>query len=149
MFFSPSKDGEEAHMPDCDDFVVFHVRKNKTLKAFRLFQCHCQRIQKVEGRRRKQVTQITQRNKKNIPDTFQVLQEMVQHGNFEGVPSHIFSQMTNDYGEKKQMCMKVFRSMNKFFSHQRTHTNEKPYACSIDGCGLKFNQKGNLKTHLK
>ena len=37
MFYAPSKDEENLNMPDCDDFIVFLVKKNKTLKAFRLF----------------------------------------------------------------------------------------------------------------
>lgn len=91
MFYSPCKDGESLHMPDCDDFIVFLVKKNKTLKAFRLFQCHCERKNKIYGRRRKDAANKTQRNKLDIPKAFPILQEMVQGGCFEGVPANFFS----------------------------------------------------------
>lgn len=37
MFYTPNKISREIHMPDCDDFIVFHIKKNKLLKCFRLF----------------------------------------------------------------------------------------------------------------
>ena len=51
--------------------------------------------------------------------------------------------------ENQVPCMKVFLSLNKYHNHQRTHTNEFPYKCKVDGCHAKFNQKGNFITHLK
>ena len=38
MFYTPRRDNQDAvHTPDCDDFVVYHFKKTKFLKAFRLF----------------------------------------------------------------------------------------------------------------
>ena len=37
MFYSPSKLNEETFMPECDDFVVFYIKKSKSLVANRLF----------------------------------------------------------------------------------------------------------------
>ena len=37
MFYAPRKDEEELHVPDCDDYVVFYVKKSKALKAYRIF----------------------------------------------------------------------------------------------------------------
>ena len=46
MFYTPSRLGDNdeeinMNMPDCDDFLVFHIKKSKFLKVIRLFQCHC------------------------------------------------------------------------------------------------------------
>ena len=37
MFYKPRNEEDELHVPDCDDFVVFYVKKSKVLKANRLF----------------------------------------------------------------------------------------------------------------
>lgn len=31
----------------------------------------------------------------------------------------------------------------------RTHTGEKAFECLLKGCGKKFSEKGNMKTHMK
>lgn len=51
MFYAPYQDQDDLHMPDCDDFIVYHVRKSKYLKAFRLFQCHCDHKAQIRGRK--------------------------------------------------------------------------------------------------
>jgi hypothetical protein len=69
MFYTPRRDNlDEVHMPDCDDFVVYHFKKTRLLKAFRLFQCHCPRIKHVANRRRRSTSdRVTQRTREQIP----------------------------------------------------------------------------------
>ena len=150
MFYAPTKDGSHVHIPDCDDFVVYHIKKSRSLKAFRLFQCHCERIDHVPKRRRTKATvNVTQRNKEQIPDDFPVIRQMIESGYLPTIPEHFYQKATSESGDIKRACMKVFKSMSKFFSHQRIHTNDKPYICPVAGCGVGFNQKGNMLTHIK
>lgn len=44
-------------------------------------------------------------------------------------------------------CGRVFNRKNRFESHLRSHTGEKPYTCSE--CGKKYSESWHLKTHFK
>lgn len=53
MFYTPARNDEEVHMPDCGDFIVYHIKRNNSLKASRLFQCHCQQVKNLNLKQRK------------------------------------------------------------------------------------------------
>jgi hypothetical protein len=35
-------------------------------------------------------------------------------------------------------CSRVVSTLSKFFAHLRCHTQDKPYKCPEDGCGMSF-----------
>ena len=57
-------------------------------------------------------------------------------------------------GEKPYAC--TFENCEKIFSrssgrtrHMRTHTGEKPYACTFESCDKKFAKSSALSRHIK
>ena len=46
-------------------------------------------------------------------------------------------------------CGKAFARFDDFTAHMRTHTNEKPFSCSYVGCGKAFAQPSTLADHTR
>ena len=49
---------------------------------------------------------------------------------------------------ERERCNKLFRKWHNLFDHMRTHTNERPFRCPVDGCDDAFKQYSNQLKHL-
>ena len=59
-------------------------------------------------------------------------------------------ELTHQRGGRKfecQYCSKKFVQSNDRKEHERTHTGERPHRCVAEGCGRKFKQSSQLRTH--
>ena len=63
---------------------------------------------------------------------------MIKNNEMTNVGHNFYDSKINIDGQEEHACMKIFRSLDKFFSHQRIHTNDKPYSCLEPGCGASF-----------
>ena len=46
-------------------------------------------------------------------------------------------------------CKKRFSKKSRMEWHLRMHSNERPFACSVSGCGKAFTQNQTLRNHMK
>lgn len=50
---------------------------------------------------------------------------------------------------KCSYCTKASRRKDIIKRHERTHTNERPFACGFQDCGRTFARLDSLKKHTK
>lgn len=48
-----------------------------------------------------------------------------------------------------EQCLRGFPRKKSLDTHKLIHSNVKPYACTVPGCGRRFKQSGQLKTHIR
>ncbi len=47
------------------------------------------------------------------------------------------------------LCHKKFTRPSTLRTHMNSHTGERPYACTAEGCGWKFTVLSNLRRHMR
>ena len=122
-------------VPNCKEFVVYIFKKSKSMRVLRQYQCRCDvrdpaKFSNLQFDNLDQQEQVPANENKTI-------KKLIENGSVPDVPLELFS-------DERVACGKVFGSLSKFYAHLRIHSNEKPFVCPVDGCGVDFNQKGNM-----
>ncbi|KAI9300853.1 hypothetical protein BJ944DRAFT_272361 [Cunninghamella echinulata] len=78
---------------------------------------------------------------------FPILDQLIDHVKLE----HIGSGLALYYCQWKDCIrnQKPFSKRHKIYNHLRTHTGERPYVCTEEGCGKRFSRPDSLSTHAK
>ena len=61
----------------------------------------------------------------------------------------LFPRTGNTFNCKESGCPRLFTTKSDLKKHTRTHTNERPFACSVPACGKAFVASHHLKNHMK
>ncbi|KAI9021680.1 hypothetical protein CLU79DRAFT_752783 [Phycomyces nitens] len=80
-------------------------------------------------------------------ETFEELQKLITHIN----DNHVGSGKPT-YCCEWEKCIrnqKPFTKRHKMYNHLRTHTGERPFVCTKQGCEKRFSRPDSLTTHIK
>uniref|UniRef100_A0A336MLT9 CSON002594 protein n=1 Tax=Culicoides sonorensis TaxID=179676 RepID=A0A336MLT9_CULSO len=85
---------------------------------------------------------------KDQPRPYQCHTCGASYSRIEHVKSHIARAHTKEFKKKCQYCDKGFITISELKDHERIHTNERPFACTVSGCENTYRTKSALRNHL-
>ncbi|ORX92530.1 hypothetical protein K493DRAFT_168795, partial [Basidiobolus meristosporus CBS 931.73] len=47
------------------------------------------------------------------------------------------------------ICQREFQRPSTLRTHMYSHTGEKPFACTFEGCNKRFSVESNMRRHLR
>ncbi|KAI9308868.1 hypothetical protein BJ944DRAFT_259466 [Cunninghamella echinulata] len=71
------------------------------------------------------------------------------NGSCAFLKSTIYTKNKNDQQYTCEICQKSFNRPSALQTHSYIHTGEKPYQCTVYGCGRRFSVISNLRRHSK